>query len=122
MISVKDRYTTVAESVIPILRRPHVDPCVINRAVTFAVKKARMATRVTVHTVRHSFAKHLLRRGTDFRTIQALLGHRDVATTMIYAPVLRQGGGAFAVPSTTCIFLPERLVTWSQKLQTCPEY
>jgi integron integrase len=73
-------------------RRHHVDPATVDKAIKVAVAKAGMSKRVSSHTFRHSFATHLLQRGTDIRTIQDLLGHKDVATTMIYTHVLRQGG------------------------------
>ena len=79
------------------MRRHHVDPSVINKAIKVAVRKAGLTKRVSAHTFRHSFATHLLQRGTDIRTIQALLGHKDVSTTMIYTHILRQGG--HGVPS-----------------------
>ncbi|MDO9529174.1 MAG: integron integrase [Syntrophales bacterium] len=80
------------------VRRHHVDPSVINKAIKAAVRKTGLTKRVSAHTFRHSFATHLLQRGTDIRTIQALLGHKDVATTMIYTHVLQQGGQGVLSP------------------------
>lgn len=73
-------------------RRHHVHPNTIDKALRVALAKAGLAKRVTSHTFRHRFATHLLQRGTDIRTIQDLLGHKDVSTTMIYTHVLRLGG------------------------------
>jgi integron integrase len=80
-----------------VARRHHIDPSVVNKAIKVAVHKAGITKKITAHSFRHSFATHLLQRGTDIRTIQALLGHSDVSTTMIYTHVLQQGG--HGVPS-----------------------
>ncbi len=79
-------------------RRHHVDPSVVNKAIKTAARQVGLTKQISSHTFRHSFATHLLERGTDIRTIQALLGHNDVSTTMVYTHVLKQGGHGVLSP------------------------
>ena len=69
------------------------------RAERRAVSRSGVAKRATCHTLRHSFATHLLEDGYDIRTVQELLGHRDVTTTMIYTHVLNRGGRGVRSPA-----------------------
>jgi integron integrase len=78
--------------------RHHADPSVLQKAIRQAAKAAGIDKQVSPHTFRHSFATHLLQNGYDIRTVQELLGHKDVKTTMIYTHVLQRGGLAVKSP------------------------
>ena len=80
------------------IRRYYMSPSTIPRVVKQAVAQSGITKRATCHSLRHSFATHLLERGQDIRTVQELLGHRSVNTTMIYTHVLNRGGRGVRSP------------------------
>lgn len=121
--------TLAVEPRAGVTRRHHVDPSVINKAIKVAVRRVGLTKHISAHTFRHSFATHLLQRGTDIRTIQQLLGHNDVATTMIYnTHVLQQGGQGVLRPlddlgvGSACVPASSRDDYWSPRILRPPSY
>jgi integrase len=96
------------------VQRHHLHESVIQRAMAQAVRASGIGKRASCHTLRHSFATHLLQAGYDIRTVQELLGHRDVATTMIYTHVLNREGEVFRARRHQVV-CPRRTggITWS---------
>ena len=94
-------FPALSRSIDPVSKRTmrhHADPSVLQKAIRHAAKTADIQKPVTPHTFRHSFATHPLQNGYDIRTVQELLGHKDVKTTMIYTHVLNRGGLAVKSP------------------------
>ncbi len=94
--------------------RHHVHPTIVQRAVHDAVRRAGIDKHATCHTLRHSFATHMLETGYDMRTIQELLGHKDVGTTMIYTHVLHARRPGCAQPARRAVMTPPRSLASEQ--------
>ena len=96
--AIRVKHYSLATERTGVVRRHHWCERNIQRAVKQAASAARINKLVHPHTLRHSFATHLLEAGYDIRTVQELLGHSDVSTTMIYTHVLNRGGRGIVSP------------------------
>lgn len=91
-------YKLSVEPATGLIRRHHIDESMINKVIKRACEKSGITKQVSSHTLRHSFATHLLQNGVDIRTVQAQLGHSDVKTTEIYTHILKQGADGVKSP------------------------
>jgi integrase len=92
---------------LAVKERHHVHESLVQESIKTAVRKAGLTKQVTNHTFRHSFATRLLADGYDIRTVQELLGHKDVRTTMIYTHLLNRGGRGIRSPADALVRDPE---------------